>query len=66
MYTVTAIAERLEDGDLDHAIAIRLNEGDKLRDYGEVSEYIQRTFGSGFRLRDAYRNLLIEGQFTHT
>ncbi len=50
----TLLANCLEANNLKHTIAIRLNEGDKMRNRGELSEYIQKIFGTGFRLSKDY------------
>ncbi len=47
---VNRLADQLENNDLRQAIALRLNEGDKLRNRGQLTEYIKRIFGTGFRL----------------
>ncbi len=61
LHTVRSMILYLERGDFRSAIAVRMNEGDKLRNKGELSAYIYSIFGRGERLLDAWERAQ-EGQ----
>ncbi len=56
-YCISQLSAALEKGDLRHAIVIRLCEGDKMRGKGQLTEYIENIFGTGFRLERAWAKL---------